>query len=69
MYITLMKIMNKGLKEMYMIQDVWYLEDLTLVDGKDATSVRLIVLIFSYPVTKGCYCYCPCGKELREIQK
>ncbi|XP_078267316.1 exocyst complex component 1-like [Rhinoraja longicauda] len=37
-YITFMKITNKGLKEMYMIQEVWYLEDLTLVDGKDANS-------------------------------
>ncbi|XP_067852707.1 exocyst complex component 1-like [Heptranchias perlo] len=35
--ITFLKILPNGLKENYKIQEVWFLEDLTLVDGRDAT--------------------------------
>ncbi|XP_038649411.1 exocyst complex component 1-like [Scyliorhinus canicula] len=36
--ITFLKILPNGHKEKYMIQEVWFLEDLTLVDGRDATT-------------------------------
>ncbi|XP_072446527.1 exocyst complex component 1-like isoform X3 [Chiloscyllium punctatum] len=36
--ITFLKILPNGLKEKYMTQAVWFLEDLTVVDGRDATA-------------------------------
>ncbi|XP_059845928.1 exocyst complex component 1-like [Hypanus sabinus] len=37
-HITFLKVLNHGLKETFVTQEVWHLDDLTLVDGKDATS-------------------------------
>ncbi|XP_043559133.1 exocyst complex component 1-like isoform X3 [Chiloscyllium plagiosum] len=41
--ITFLKILPNGLKEKYMTQAVWFLEDLTVVDGRDATAATYFI--------------------------